>query len=77
MKDIRFYLRLYRLMLSQYIKVKMQYGLDIFVSSLAMAMVSLSGLFVYWIVFQSINNLGGWGYYDIMFLYSLQNINIL
>lgn len=58
-------------MLSQYIKVKMQYGLDIFVSSLAMAMVSLSGLFVYWIVFQSINNLGGWGYYDIMFLYSL------
>ena len=70
MKDIRFYLRLYRLMLSQYIKVKMQYRLDIFVSSLAMAMVSLSGLFVYWIVFQSINNLGGWGYYDIMFLYS-------
>ncbi len=76
MKELRYYLRLYRLFFTQYIKTKVQYRADTLVSCLAMALVGVSGMFTYWIVFRSINNLNGLTYYEVMFMYSLYLIII-
>lgn len=76
LKELKYYLKLYRLFFTQYIKTKVQYRVDTFVSCFAMALVCISGMFTYWIVFNSIHDLGGLSYYEVMFMYSLYLIII-
>lgn len=76
MQEFKYYMRLYKLFCTQYIKVKIQYRADTLVSSIAMILVSIAGIFTYRIVFNSINKLGGLSYFDVMVMYSLYLIII-
>ena len=70
MKTLRFYIRLYFMMVSQYIKARMQFRSDFYISTFAMLLLNITGLFSYWILFKSINNIDGWNYNELLFLYA-------
>lgn len=70
MKRLRFYLKLYTMMISQYIKARMQFRSDFYISTFAMLLLNVTGIFTYWILFYSIDNIKGWNYYELIFLYS-------
>jgi ABC-2 type transport system permease protein len=57
-------------MISQYIKARMQFRADFYISTFAMLLLNITGIFTYWILFHSIDNIKGWNYYELIFLYS-------
>ncbi len=66
---LRFYARIYRKILAQDLKSKMSYRADFIISLLGMIFTNLSGLAVFWIMFQSFDNINGYSFYEILFLY--------
>lgn len=77
MRTLSFYIRLYFAIISQYIKVRMQYRADFFVSSFGMAAQSAVGVFTLWVLFKSVSNLEGWGYYELIFIYAFSLLAII
>jgi ABC-2 type transport system permease protein len=73
---IVFYLRLYLLIVSQYIKAKMQYRVDFIISFFGMLFRDLTGFFALWVIFKSIPQLAGWNYYQLVFLYSFSLLTL-
>ena len=67
--NFKFYARIYGKILTQDLKSKMSYRADFIISLLGMILTNLSGLAVFWIMFQSFDNINGWSYYEILFLY--------
>lgn len=70
MKTLKFYARIYLMMISQYIKARMQFRSDFYISTFAMLLMNITGIFSYWILFNSIDNIKGWSYYELIFFYS-------
>lgn len=66
---LRFYARIYRKILIQDLKSKMSYRADFIISLIGMIFTNLSGLIVFWVMFQNFDNINGWNYYEILFLY--------
>ena len=64
-----FYSRIYLKILTQDLKSKMSYRADFIISLLGMIFMNLSGLIVFWIMFQNFDNINGWTFYEILFLY--------
>ncbi len=71
---IKFYARIYGKILAQDIKSKMSYRADFIISLIGMIFTNLSGLAVFWIMFQNFDNINGWTYYEILFLYGFSLI---
>jgi ABC-2 type transport system permease protein len=69
-----FYIRLYGLLVGQYIKTRMQYRFDFFISTLAMLMFNASALLSLWIIMSNLKNLAGWSYEELVFMYSFSVI---
>lgn len=69
MKRLTFYIKLYIKMISQYIKARMQFRSDFYISTFAMLLLNVTGLFSYWIMFKSINSIDGWNYNELLFFY--------
>lgn len=65
----KYYAKTYLMMISQDIKSKMQFRTDFYVSSLGMLATNLSGLLSFWILFNSIPDIQGWNYNQMIFLY--------
>lgn len=63
------YLSIYKILVVQDIKVKMHFRLDFFVSLLAVVLTNLAGAVSIWIMFHQVNEIKGWNYYEILFLY--------
>lgn len=70
MKTLLYYVRLYILIISQYIKARMQYRADFFISSIGIMFESSCGIFSLWIIFRSISKLVGWNYNELIFIYA-------
>jgi len=70
------YFRLYFLIEAQYIKARMQYRADFIISSIGMFFTSLATLAVFWVLFQSIPNLAGWNFMEMVFIYAFYMIAI-
>lgn len=70
MRTLGFYTRLYFLIVSQYIKARMQFRTDFIISSVGMLFENVAGVFSLWILFKSIPNLEGWNYYELIFIYA-------
>lgn len=64
-----YYVKIYFMMISQDIKSKMQYRADFYISSLGMLATNASGLLSFWILFNSIPDIQGWNYNQMIFLY--------
>ncbi len=70
MNTLKYYLRIYFLIISQYIKARMQYRLDFWVSSIALLMANAGVVFTFWVLFNSITKVEGWSFDQIVFIYS-------
>ena len=68
-KGLGFYLRIYRKILAQDIKSKMSYRADFIISTVGMICTNIAGFVSFWILFRNFPSVGGWGYYEMLFLY--------
>ncbi len=70
MQTLRYYLRIYFLIEAQYIKSKMQYRDDFLISSVGMFFSSLTTVGIFWVLFDTIPNLAGWNFDQLIFIYA-------
>ena len=76
MGSLREYVRLYFIIEAQYIKARMQYRADFIISSVGMFFSSLATLGIFWVLFNSISNLAGWSFMEMVFIYAFYMIAI-
>ena len=69
MKKIRYYLRIYFRVASQYLKERMQYRADFFCDVIGMIVTNLFGIATFWVVFHNITEVGGFGFDEMLFMY--------
>lgn len=74
--SLRYYARIYFMILKQDLKSKLNYRADFILSIFGMLVVNVVDLLSFWIVYQSCKNIVGWTYYEIMFLYSFSLLSI-
>ncbi|WP_268624253.1 ABC transporter permease [Paenibacillus alvei] len=67
---MRHYIKVYIFIIFQYMKIKLEYRFDFFVSSIGLILTSLSGIFTFLILFESIPSLAGWSFFELLFIYS-------
>jgi ABC-2 type transport system permease protein len=70
MRRFFFYARLYFLLVAQYVKTRMQYRFDFFVSNLTMILGNVAGLLSLWIIMRSFPSIAGWKYEELVFIYA-------
>lgn len=68
-RGLRFYFCIYRKILAQDLKSKMSYRADFIISTIGMICTNISGFLSFWILFQNFPSVGGWSYYEMLFLY--------
>ena len=76
MQSFTDYLRLYFIIETQYIKARMQYRADFIISSVGMFFSSLATLGIFWVIFNSIRDLAGWTFMQLIFIYGFYMIAI-
>lgn len=75
-KGLFFYLSIYRKILAQDLKSKMSYRADFIISTIGMIFTNILGFVTFWIMFQSFEEINGWSYYEILFLYGFSLISL-
>lgn len=70
MNKLGFYCRLYALLFAQYVKTRMQYRFDFYISNLTMIATNLAGMESLWILMHNFPLLAGWKYEQLIFIYS-------
>lgn len=76
MHSFREYLRLYFIIEAQYVKARMHYRADFFITSVGMILSSLATVGVFWVLFHSITALAGWSFEEMVFIYGFYLIAI-
>ncbi|NRB79836.1 MAG: ABC-2 family transporter protein [Saccharospirillaceae bacterium] len=74
---MKYYLKIYGLIIAQHFKSKMAYRVDFFISIIGMIGTQLVSLFALWILFQSIENIDSWNKWEILFLYGFAQFSML
>ena len=74
MKRIKRYLRLYRVLVSQFIKTIMQSKVDFFIGLLGFFMTQAAGIAFLYLVFEQIPDLHGWSFSQLLFIYGFAQI---
>lgn len=74
-RNIRYYWKIYWMVISQDIKSKMSYREDFIISMIGMLATSIAGAATFWLVFQSFPSIDGWNFYEMMFLYGFSLIS--
>ncbi|HKL80637.1 MAG TPA: ABC-2 family transporter protein [Mobilitalea sp.] len=73
-RGLIFYLSIYRKILAQDLKSKMSYRADFIISTIGMIFTNVLGFATFWIMFQNFDEINGWNYYEILFLYGFSMI---
>jgi len=76
MRTLGEYVRLYFIIEAQYIKARMQYRADFLISSVGMFFSSLATLGIFWVLFDTVPNLAGWSFMEMVFIYAFYMIAI-
>lgn len=66
----RYYIRIYWMIVSQYIKARMQYRMDFFISSIGMFFTSITSIALFGVLLSSIDTLDGWNFNELVFIYA-------
>lgn len=74
LKRIFFYLRLYFLLTSQYLKSRMQYRFDFIISLFSIILGNVVSIISLWIIMTNILTLSGWNFNQLLFIYSFSLI---
>ncbi len=77
MQTLLYYLKIYRLIVFQYIKSRLQYRVDFMISSVGMFFTCLATLFVFGVLFQSVPQLAGWRFEEIVFIYAFYSLAVV
>jgi ABC-2 type transport system permease protein len=77
MQTLKRYLKIYFLIESQYIKARLQYRADFFISSIGMVITSITTIFMFWVLFDSIPDLAGWTFDELLFIYAFYLLAIV
>lgn len=64
------YARLYGLLVGQYIKSRMQYRFDFFISTFSIILANVSGFIALKILMNNLEILAGWKFEEMVFIYS-------
>lgn len=64
------------MIVSQYLKARMEYRSDFIISFFGILFRDLTGLVGLWIIFQSIPAMAGWNFYEMVFLYSFSMLTL-
>ena len=59
------------MLIAQYIKARMQYRADFFISLFGIVISNIAGIVSFWVIFQSVDNINGWNYYELIFMYAM------
>lgn len=70
MKKILFYINVYFACALQDIKVKMSYRTDFLIGLIGVLAINISSLVTFWVVFKNIQDINGWSYYEMFFIYA-------
>lgn len=76
MLSFREYVRLYFIIEAQYIKARMQYRVDFILSSIGMLFSSMATLGIFWVLFDTVPQLAGWTFMEMVFIYAFYMISI-
>ncbi|MGN0396341.1 MAG: ABC transporter permease [Coprococcus sp.] len=69
MKKVRYYLRIYFRLASQYLKERMQFRADFVCDIIGMFIVNFCGIATFWVIFQNITEVGGFNFNEMLFMY--------
>jgi len=69
MNTIARYLKIYTMVVSQYVKSRMQYRADFIVGMFGMLASNLANVVILWLVFANIPSIKGWNYNELLFFY--------
>lgn len=70
MNRLFFYLRLYFLLVGQYIKTRLQYRFDFFISTIGMLLFNVAAMASLWLLMSNLKSLDGWTYEELVFIYA-------
>ncbi len=70
MREFRYYVRIYFLLIAQFLKSRMMYRADFIISLMGTFITNIVGLVVLWLIFHSIKELAGWSYDELLFIYA-------
>ena len=70
-----YYARIYAMIVSQYIKARMQYRVDFLISSVGIFFRNITGIFVFWVLLSSIPSLAGWTLDELIFIYGFYQLS--
>src|SRR6185369_3311913 len=74
--EFRHYTRLYFLIEGQYIKARMNYRADFIISGIGMLFTSITSVMIFWVLFNSIHDLAGWRFDELLFIYAFYALAI-
>jgi ABC-2 type transport system permease protein len=69
MKTIARYIKIYFMVISQYVKTRMQYRADFFVGMLGVSALNLANVAILWLIFNTIPAIKGWTYNELLFFF--------
>lgn len=68
---LRRYARLYGVFFKQQLKVMMEYRVDFFIGVASVFLIQFTSVFFVSIVFQQIQELNGWSFYEVLFIFGI------
>ncbi|PCK08395.1 MAG: hypothetical protein COA42_09380 [Alteromonadaceae bacterium] len=68
-KSMHYHVSVYFALVAQYLKSRLVYRFDFFISSLGFLAGNVVGVLALWVIFQNINELVGWTYAELVFIY--------
>lgn len=71
MKNLKLYASIYYEFFKQNLKVMIEYRVDFIIGALSTIATQLGGVLFVWVIFQNIDNINGWSFYEIIFIYGL------
>ncbi|WP_162845592.1 ABC transporter permease [Photobacterium gaetbulicola] len=68
--SIKFHVDLYLSLIAQHIKSKMQYRADFIIGAFSIIVINAVSIVSIWIVFQNVDDIKGWSFAELVFIYS-------
>lgn len=76
LQKVHWYLLLYQKLFVQGLKGRMSYRADFLVSLLATVAYNVMGYLTFWVIFENFNSIGGYSYYQMIFIYGIYLMSI-
>jgi ABC-2 type transport system permease protein len=73
-RGLIWYVKIYLKIVTQDIKIKLNYRADFIISNFAQILSHLSGFITFWLIFQNFPSIAGWKYEELLFFYGFSLI---